>query len=165
MNCIPNSSMTLPVFSLLNAGSLCVIISPILGFLTFMVFYNSSKHFHDLLYRIEVCSTLGIYLCFYLYFHDFSHDLIVLNSISTYGPCLVLTTIFCPDCFFIGTSCNVTCSVCIFDDVNDWNVILTYPALNNCSNSLSILISLGLDGKNLSTSLLSAAADALRSYD
>ena len=159
--------MTLPVFSLWKAGSLCSIISPMFGFLTFMIRDDSFKYIYNLLDRIHILITLGIYLCFYLYFHmSDSHDSIVLSSMSIMGPAADLTTILLPCCFFIGTFRSVTFSLCVLPgEVSDENVIVTYPSFNACSNFLSILISPGLDGKNLSISLLSAAADDLRSYD
>lgn len=136
--------MTLPFDSRLNAGSLCIIMSPMLGFLVFAMIYYVSKEFYDLLYGSYILAVLGIYFCFYLNFHDNisgSHDSIVDNSMSIIGPCADLTMILSPCCLLIRTPCNVTFSLCCFSGVvNERKVIVTYPSLSACSSFLSIVL-------------------------
>lgn len=162
--------MTLPVFSLLNAGSLCSIISPMLGFFLFFVaiymFLNKIYYFSKC---IHVLWTFGIYI--YLYFHmSDSQDSIVLTSMSIIGPLADLTTILLPCCFFIGTLSNVTFSLCVLPgDVSELNVIVTYPSFNACSSFLSMIapyalcVMLPMVRSRLRFSL--RRRDDLRSYD
>lgn len=138
--------MTLPVDTLLKAGSLCSIMSPMLGFLVFAIFYYVSKEFYDLLYGSYILAILCIYFCFYLNFHDYisgSHDSIVDISMSIIGPCADLTMSLSPCCLLISTPCSVTFSLCVFSGVvNERKVIVTYPSLSACSSFLSIVYSL-----------------------
>ena len=136
--------MTLPVDSLLNPGSLCTIMSPMIGFLVFAIFYYVSKEFYDLLYGSYIVVILCIYFCFYFNFHDNisgSHDSIVDISMSIIGPCADLTMSLSPCWFLILTPCSVTFSLCVFSTVvNERKVIVTYPSLSACSSFLSIVL-------------------------
>lgn len=139
--------MTLPVDSLLNPGSLCTIMSPMIGFLVFAMFYYVSKEFYDLLYGSYILVILCIYFCFYFNFHDNisgSHDSIVDISMSTMELDLAdLAISFCPCWFLILTPCSVMLSLCVFSGVvNDLNVTVTYPSLRAFSSFLSIIVSL-----------------------
>ena len=165
--------MTFPVDSLWKAGSLCTIMSPMLGFLVFAMVYYVSKEFYELLYGSYVLAILCIYFCFYLYFHDNisgSHDSIVDISMSIIGPLADLTMSLSPCCLLISTPCNVTFSLCVFSGVvNERKVIVTYPSLSACSSFLSMIAPYSLYGllpevrSILRFSL--RRRDDLRSYD